>query len=184
MKTVIKIFSLAFISFFFSSCVEETAIIKQEPTFFDLKKYFKNEQVSLSQKTKIFKTTSVDGDQIEKQSDSLDFNLELKVFEESDINKIAWIDKYEVDSIFDKNGDLEKVIYKAIDEKLRTRQLLISFDENEVDTIEIFNNASGNVAKLEQHLLYIPAYGYTIESTQKTTFSLEHVLKVDVRFLD
>lgn len=183
MKNIIKIFLLTLIVFSFSNCVEETAIIKQEPTFFDLKDYFKNELSALSQRTKIYKATSVDGDRIEKELDSIDFSLELKVFEESDINKVAWIDKYLVDSVFSSTGDLTKIIYNAADEKLRTRQLLVSFDKNEVDTIEIFNNASSNVAKLEQHLTYIPAIGYSIESTQKTTFSEEHVLSVDVRFV-
>jgi hypothetical protein len=121
--------------------------------------------------------------QIEKELESIDFRQELKVFEESDINKVAWMDKYQVDSIYDEKGILEKLIYKASDQKLRTQKLLISFSQNEVDTIEILNNASGNIAKLKQHLRYIPSFGYSIISTQKTTFSEEYVLAVDVRFL-
>ena len=47
------------------------------------------------------------------------------------------------------------------------KNLRISFNQNEVDTIEIFNHAMGNVAKLKQHLLFVPSYGYSIKSKTK-----------------
>ena len=171
------------IVFSLSNCVEETAIIKKESSFFDLKNYFETQQAILSKLKRVIKIATIDGKHVEKELDSLDFNEELKVFEASDINKVAWMDKYQVDSIFDENGMLDQIVYKATDEKLRTQQLSVSFDQNEVDTIEIFNNSSSGVAKLQQHLLYIPNSGYRIESTQKTTFSEEHVVTVDVQFL-
>lgn len=183
MKIISQIVFFVIIVFCFSNCVEQTSVVKTEPSFFDLKEYFETQVTSLSEVKKISKTTLVDGKRIEKELDSIDFNQELKVFKESDINKIAWIDKYEVDSIYDEKSMLNQIIYKATDEKLRTQKLLISFNQSVVDTIEIFNNVSGNIAKLDQHLTYIPSYGYLIESTQKITLSKKHVLAVDVQFL-
>lgn len=164
-------------------CVKETAIRKKQLSFFDLKGYFKTQKGQLFEIEKFKKTTLIDGKLIEKELDSIDFDQELIVFEESDINKIAWIDKYVVDSIYDINGQLSKLIYKAADDKLRTRQLLISFNQNTVDTIRIFNNSTGAVAKMEQRLLYIPSFGYSIESKQKTAISDQHVVTVAVEFL-
>ncbi len=183
MKIASKIIYLLIIVFCFSTCVEQTPVVKTEPSFFDLKEYFKNQVASLSEVKRISKTTIINGNRIEKELDSIDFNQELIVFKESDINKVAWIDKYQVDSIYDEDGMLNQIIYTATDKKLRTQKLLISFNQSVVDTIEIFNNASGNIAKLEQYLSYIPSYGYLIESTQKITLSKEHVLAVDVKFL-
>ena len=177
-----NLFLIAGLVFFLSTCVDETAIIKQEPTFFDLKNYFKKQSEMLSQRTTVYKTTTVDSNRIEKIIDSLDFEKELKIFQESDINKVSWMDKYRVDSLFDTNGNLNRLIYKALDETMRTQELIISFEQNEVDTVRIFNDASGNVAKLQQRLTYIPSSGYSIESRQKTTLSDEHVLTVEVRF--
>ncbi len=183
MKKLTQIIFLIGFVFCFSDCVEQESIVKTEPSFFDLKEYFENQLTSLSEVKRISKTTFVDGKRIEKELDSIDFKQELKVFEESDINRIAWIDKYQVDSIFNEKGMLSQLIYTATDRKLRTQKLMISFNQSVVDTIEIFNDASGSVAKLEQHLSYIPSYGYLIESTQKITLSKEHVLAVDVQFL-
>jgi hypothetical protein len=183
LKKAISILFLLIMTLFFSNCVEKDLVVKKQSSFFNLKEYFENQLASLSEVKRISKTTMIDGNRIEKELDSINFKQELKVFEESDINKIAWIDKYQIDSIYDEKSNLKKIIYKANDQKLRTQKLLISFLQNEVDTIEIFNDASGNIAKLKQHLRYIPSYGYSIESTQKTTLSETHVLSVDVQFL-
>ena len=176
---------LFFISiiFSFSNCIEETAVIIKKPSFFDLKDYFKTELEVLSGKEKVKKSTFIDGKVIEKVLDSIDFSLEMKAFEESDINKIAWVEKYQVDSLYDEKGMLIKITYTASDDALRTQQLLISYNQNKVDTIDIFNNSTISMASLKQHLRYIPFFGYSIESTQKTTFFEEHVLAVDVQFL-
>ncbi len=184
LKNILQILVLLGMVIVFSYCVKDTAIGKKQLSFFDLKAYFETQKRQLVEIEKFKKTTIIDGKQIEKELDSIDFNLELIVFEESDINKIAWIDKYLVDSVYDKNGLLNKLIYKATDDKLRTQQMLISFSQNAVDTIRIFNNSSGSVADLEQRLLYIPTYGYTIESKQKTTISAQHVVTVAVQFLE
>ena len=182
MKRITQILFLIAYGFCFSSCVEQTSVVKVEPTFFDLKDYFKTQVANLSDVKRVNKITIVDGKRIEKVLDSIDFSQELKVFDESDINKVAWIDKYLVDSLYDK-GILSQIIYTATEEKLRTQKLLISYNKSQVDTIQVFNNASGNVAKLNQHLSYIPSYGYQIESTQKVTLLEEHVIAVDVQFL-
>jgi hypothetical protein len=182
-KKIAQIVLFISIIFSFSNCIEETAVIIKEPSFFDLKGYFKAQLEILSDNEKVKKSTSIDGKSIEKILDSIDFNEELKAFEDSDINKIAWVDKYQVDSLYDEKGMLDKVNYQATDEKLRTQQLLISFNQNKVDTVDIFNNSTSSIASLKQHLRYIPSYGYSIKSTQKTTLFEEHVLAVDVQFL-
>lgn len=182
MKKIILLFVIAF-SFF--QCVEEDAIIKKEATFFNLKGYFKSQQATLLAQNGFKKKTTIDGQEIERSLDSLDFSQELKVFEASDINKIAWMDKYQVDSTFDPSGTLRELNYKAEDEKLRTQRLRVSFNQNQtVDTIEVFNNSTGNIATLKQRLRYIPTYGYLIESTQKTALSEEHVVAVEVQFTE
>ena len=184
MKVFIKICLLVYISISITSCVDETAIVKQEPSFFDLKSYFESQREILSGKKNFYKATVINDARTEKKLDTLDFAAELKVFEESDINKIAWIDKYRVDSIFNDKGELVNLLYQANNEKLRTRSLKISFEKNQIDTIDIYNNASGSVAKLEQRLRFIPSFGYTIKSTQKTTLSDEQVVVVEVQFLE
>ena len=183
-RKITQILFFISIIFSFSNCIEETAVIIKEPSFFDLKDYFKTEIEVLSGKKQVRKRTFIDGKEIEKVLDSIDFSLELKAFEESDINKIAWVDKYLVDSLYDEKGMLNKITYTATDVELRTQQLLISYNQNQLDTIDVFNKSTSSVASLKQHLRYIPSFGYSIESTQKTTLFEEHVLAVDVQFLN
>ena len=183
MKKIFWILFLLSTGIFHTDCAEDTGMVKKQLSFFDLKGYFNDQKTSLSAIRKVKKTTFIDGKQIEKELDSIDFDQELIVFEQSDINKVAWMDKYLVDSIYDKNGMLNQVIYKATDDNLRTQQMQISFNQNGVDTVSIYNNSSSKVVKLEQRLQYIPSYGYSIESKQKTAISAEHVVAVEVQFL-
>lgn len=165
------------------TCQVETKIELNKPAYFDLNSFFDAQLKELNTYKKIKKTTAVDSIQVEKILDSLDFTIELQAFRDSDINKVAWIGKYQIDSLNNDKGELSRIDYTAEDEKLRTRQITISYKDDLVDSIKIFNYIPGAVSVLKQNLLYVPKYGYSIVSSQKTTLSKEHVLAVDVKFV-
>jgi hypothetical protein len=168
--------------FSFGSCSDNVVSNENQTSFFDLKGYFETEITKLANVRNVKKATTINDNREEKVFDTLDFDVELAAFVDSDINKVAWMDKYVVDTLYDLSGTLKKLHYLSLDEKLRTQQLMISFNQTEVDTIEVFNNTSSNIAKLQQHLRYIPSQGYSIESRQKTPIAEENVIVVEVKF--
>ena len=128
------------------------------------------------------KKAIVDGVVEEQSGVSINFEEELALFVESDINKISWLDQYDVDSIF-TGKQLTEVVYKAKKDKLKTNRLSVQFNANKVSRIDILRKTSSIAAKLEQALTYIPSEGYSIKSQQETSLSDPHVLELNVQFV-
>jgi uncharacterized protein YxeA len=179
---IIKIIFFFILVIMFSSCTDESTVVVENQYFFDLKTFFKQEQEQSKNIKKIIKKATIDGFVEEKTMDSFDLEKELALFIDSDINKVAWLDKYTVDSLFNNNL-LTRITYIAKEEELKTDLLTIHFDKGLVDSIDIIRKTSSLAAKLEQHLKYIPTKGYSIESLQKTSISAAHVLELDVQFV-
>ncbi len=153
-----------------------------EPAYFDLKGYFGQEIEHLANAgTMVRKRVYVNGKSEEKTPDAIDFEQELEVFTESDINRPDWLDKYQVDSVF-QNNELTKITYQAKNEQLRTRRIDVEFANGKVAKIFVRNGGNSKVAGSEQELIYLPDSGYTIASRQYTALSKDDSLKIEVRF--
>lgn len=161
----------------------ESQITNNKITFFDLKGYFEKEIQRLNQaQPKVQKKVMLNDKVEEKQPDRLDFATELGIFVESDINRRDWMDKYHADSTF-VNSTLTAIRYTSLDNKLRTRQLDVEFEQNKVSKIHILNGAKTMVAGSQQELTYLPTEGYFIQSLQHTAISKDRSLKVEVTFI-
>lgn len=153
--------------------------------FFDIADFIDKEMIQLSNLKSIKKTVYINDKTEERILDSFDIKKDLEIFKKSNINKVVWIDKYKVDSLFDKSGDLAKLQYQALDEKLKTRIMIIAFNGKKVHAILIKNKSSNQVSSLEQDLEYYPQKGYySIKSRQKVSLNDEQVTTAKVRFLD
>jgi len=153
-----------------------------DPNYFDLKGYFEEEIDRLQRAdAPVRKRVVVNAQSEEKTLDTLDFEQELEVFVESDINEPDWLDKYQVDSTF-QNNRLTRLTYQALDEQLRTRRLEINFADEQVERIDVLNSGTSRVAGSEQQLTYLPDSGYTITSRQYTILSKDDSLRIEVRF--
>lgn len=164
------------------ACQQEAQLPMDNTQFFDLKAFFEKEQKQLTSINRIIKKATVDGKVEEKTVNSINFEEELALFVDSDINKISWLDKYTVDSTF-TNQVLSSISYQAKDEKLKTNLLAIQFEQDKVSHIKIIRKTSSIAAQLEQELTYTPLKGYTINSRQKTSLTDPHVLALDVQFI-
>ena len=177
-KQSYKLVLVAFLSL--TACIDvPTNTAKQDLAFFDLKNFFNEEIKNLSKIRQVKKSVAINGVVEELIRDSLNFEEELSVFLSSDINRIAWIDKYSVDSI-NTNGELQSITYSALDEKLKTQSLIINYKNNKVDQISIKNIRSSLVSSSNQELEYSVGKGYSIISRQNTTMTDERLLKVTV----
>lgn len=141
---------------------------KQEvkPAFFELGTYMEGQIAALqSAQPKAFKVITFNGKSEEKQLDKLDYERELALFVQADINKPAWIGKYSIDSTF-KQAELESLQYKAIDEALPTRHIRIDFAQNQVSRVVVREKLKSVLADTDRELIYLPKEGYQINSTQ------------------
>lgn len=162
----------------------ETPAEAMPSVFFDIKGYFAKEQKRLNQtQPTVTKRVAINGESEEKQLDSLDFDRELEVFIKSDINRPDWVDKYSIDSVR-QNNKLTELHYQALDDKLRTRQIDIFFNNDQVSKIFIEKGGTNIVAGSAQELTYTPGQGYTIKSRQYTALSEDKELSIEVRFRD
>ena len=103
----------------FQSCQSTTSkpVGGLEKPYFDLKSYFENEKTRLAAISNFKKTTVVDGKEETKQLETINFDNELRIFAEADINRPAWFDKYLIDSIL-QDGNLTRIDYTAKDVKM------------------------------------------------------------------
>ncbi len=173
-----------FILFALASCSENPVNVKPgEQRYFDLKGYFDGEVKRLTGLPKVKKIATVDGQREERIIDSLDFEEELQIFSNADINRAAWSDKYAIDSVFNDQRQLTQLNYTSNDKDLRTQKISIDFSENAVSKIFIENSSSSAVADTKQLLTYEPGVGYTIESHQKVSLTDDNTFLVEVQFL-
>lgn len=151
---------LAVVFLILASCGGAEQVRKRR--FLDIKGYVSQEVKRLEkQKATIDKTVSKNGVPEIRKSLSPDWNIELALFSESDINKPAWIDSYSV------NFDGSNVSYNALDNKLRTRSIVIKKNKSgKLTELMVVNRTSNYLYSSSEELLYIPDSIYRIIKKQ------------------
>lgn len=152
-------------------CVACTDILPQKTTterqYFDLIGFFEREITQLKGTT-VQKSATLNG-QTELQTSQLaDWASELSIFTASNINKPAFRDSYQVDSIW-LAADTLRITYTALSPKLRTQSLRIDQlrSTQRISHIAIDNRVKNPLYELSEILHYTPARQYTVSSWQK-----------------
>ena len=130
--------------------------------YFDLKEYFKKEATRLNkQNPGVNKTVGHNGTAENKKVHIGNWEKELNLFAESDINKPAWKLSYNVQA----NDD--SIVYKSKYPELETRKIIIRKKEGQVTEIAIVNNTHNLRYNTTEKLVYAPKAYYLIEKLQK-----------------
>lgn len=150
--------------------------------FYDLEAFFSSEVDRLQrEQPPVDKTVKLDGRSEFQQLDSLDYRDEMSVFQNSDINRAAWWDKYGIDSTF--SGDqLSRIRYTAREADLKIRSVSVQFENGKVSRVDIESQTDSPTATMDQKLRYEPASGYYIETHQNVAFSRPREMIVEVTF--
>lgn len=184
-NTVITINALLGILFLlFLGCNKSSLQEPEEMYYYSLKNYFNEEATRLEASKPMVKKMVTLNDKEEKKSLIIeDWNKELLTFIEADINKSAFAGKYEVDSIMNENK-LQEIVYKAKDDKFKTREVHIFFDEaiNEINAIEVLLEAHNTLYHSTQNLRYEKNNTYSVWGTQEIRFLKKDIFKVAVEF--
>jgi len=167
---------------FLTSCAQEGKVTVQQSTVFDLETYFEKEiKYLLANQKSVTKRVQLNDKEETKTITDLNFEKELAIFSKSNINKIAWIEEYQVDSIFE-NSQLRELHYSTTNEKLKTKMLSVFYAGTNVSEIKIHNKTNTALADAEQQLHYQVGKGYSIRNLQDVSFSEPQNLVVEVSY--
>ena len=89
-----------------------------------------------------------------------DWQKELSLFIESDINKPAWTSSYAV------THDGDDIVYTSVDEDLRTKKIIVEKKGDDIESITIHNEVMNQLYQSQEKLYYSPDSLYRIEKVQ------------------
>ena len=130
--------------------------------FFDLQSYFKEQALTLNKTAKKINKTVAKNEITEEKLVSINnWETELALFINADINKPDWKDSYTKDST------ATKVIYTATDKDLRTQRIEINLYHSKATQFVIDTQEDNLLYHSTEHLEYIPGVLYVIKKHQK-----------------
>jgi hypothetical protein len=132
------------------------------PKYFDLEGYFKADAARLTKLNHpVLKTVIHNGDTQTKTVHINNWDAELSLFIQSDINKPAWRDSYSI------VNSCNTIIYQTKDPELTTKEIVITKQGNKVKWIMIVNSTKNILYTTTEKLSYFPDSLYNIYKNQK-----------------
>lgn len=151
--------------------------VVESGSFFDLEEYMNQEKERLTKdKIKLEKTIFLNGVKETKVIDKPDYDVEFSEFFSSDINRTAWLDKYD-----EVKGESE-IHYTATDDKMEVRKMSI-MGRNQKSNIFIDKKTENMLNNTQKELMY-SLDGYQIKSVRKSIGESADTLVIAVKFLD
>lgn len=130
-------------------------------SYFDLKGYI-DKQVSHLKKTNpdVDKSVRVNGSDEQKVLKIANWQKELAVFADADINKSAWQGAFKVSKSTDKE------VYTSSSEKVPVKSLTIHYTAGKVKGIEVLISNANSLYTSNDTLAYFPDSLYEVRKTQ------------------
>lgn len=165
---------------FLMSCVDEPIV--QHSSYFSITSFL-NEEIKKHQKSKTHLAKEVIRDQVKesKNIDTPNWEIELKPFLESDIDKPAWHLAYECDTV--QTDSLLQIVYVAKDEKAPVRRMQIEYLHQQIQKIEIQFEKTNPWFSLKRKLIYLRHRGYSIRGEQDMVLSDPSRFEINVKFI-
>ena len=163
----IKNILFAFFALFF--CLNLQAQESESKKYFDLKS-FVGEQVKLLEKAKpsVEKNTIHNSETESKTTNKIDWEKELRLFANADINEAILKDAYKI------TKSTELIDYQALSQKLKVQNIHIEKENGEVKKLFILYKEENNLFEIEKkltlNLIKNHVANYQIEITQKIIF--------------
>lgn len=148
--------------------------------FMDIKSYFELE-MEKTVSGPVEKITRVGNEELKTILDEIDLKQELKLFAQADINKVAWYEKYSIDTV-QTSANANSIIYKAQDEGLKTREINIHESNGKIDSIYIHNKLESMIMNSDQFLHYYPDQGYQVKIVQIGSLQKAENFEIKVRY--
>lgn len=142
-----------------ASCVEPNNTSAVNYTHFDIKSFLKAEAIEVEKANYSFqKTVFLNGKEELKEFEEIDFEMETENFLLSDIDKPSFFGRYAIDTI--EREKIVTVTFKALDEDLKTRLVMVDYKAGVPQQIKIENTTKGIVYNSSQELTYHKGKGF------------------------
>ena len=178
MKMKINVFLSCLVVIFLVSCSNSNKIEIDNSNidFFDFKVFFEKEIKDFSF-SKIKKTVSLNDEKETQELTEFDMEKELNLFIKANISRPSWKDKYQV-----TQSD-NQTTYKAMDEDLTIREIILEKEGDEVTQITIHTLSDNTIFEAAKTMVYQPKKGFFIENKQDVMLAGKNNIKIEVEFL-
>ncbi|WP_158796751.1 hypothetical protein [Pedobacter sp. L105] len=169
---------LLLILLFFGSCNPAAPKKQSSPlTYFDIKGYFAKEAKRLkSLNPEIDKTVTVNQSAEHKKLKIADWQKELSIFSDADINKSAW------QGLFKLHQTQDVKTYISDNEKVPVKSLQVSYQNGKIHGIEILISNANSLYTSSDTLSYFPDSLYQVKKTQHITLLKEKNYRITGKF--
>ena len=179
-KTTYRITSFVFILLHLS-CNKSVDNSVRTNTYFSIRDFFKNETKRLANSKTSVRKTIMKGDTFEEiKLTPKNWQEELVIFSECDINKPAWVRSYSLDSIV--KPDYTIVTYTTV-ENIPVKKIILVKNKTGVLSVSIEKNTSNLIYESSQNLIYSAKNGYEIIGEQKVYFLSPNQYRISTTFL-
>jgi len=144
-----------------ASCKRDSNAATDTGKFFDIKGYFEADSARLTKANPLITKTVIHNKLPETQKVHIsNWGTELSLFTQSDINKPAWQNSYDVNT----TGDI--LIYTAKDPALKTQKVVVKKENDKLKWIMIINHTKNILYENTEKLSYFPDSLYLIQKKQ------------------
>jgi hypothetical protein len=144
-----------------ASCKQESKATADTKAFFDIKGYFEADSARLTKENPLVEKTVTHNGTAETQKAHIsDWGTELSLFIQSDINRPAWRNSYEVST----TDNITR--YKAKDPSLKTQAVLLKTENGKLKWIMIANHTKNMLYENTEKLSYFADSLYLIQKKQ------------------
>lgn len=178
-----------FFLFILTACsapTSEKEQVEYDGPYFHAKPYFQSEIERIKAAKYTFqKQVTINGTTEVQDLDTLNLAQELQAFIKNDINRPAYVGRYETDSTFHANKALKQLTYTALDDKLPVQQLDLEFNTDQNIQKVIFRTGSNSrLIAANSIATYEPAKGYQFNNEQKIALFGEQQMEVKVVYVE
>lgn len=168
--------------FFLMGCQDETnkAELWQGP-YFSFRNYFTQQSnMHRKRKTILKKRIIKDGLTEIRNLERPNWEQELSLFLESDLNKKAWTSMYRIDSLIQENGLI--VNYTTLDSNLSVKFASILLSNDTIQEVKIESRFENFYYHSSIWLQYQTGTGYCIRGEQSLSFLKSHLFEITGSF--
>ena len=136
---------------------------------------------------RVTKTVELNGESEERETSDIEWKKELSIFKEADINKAAWREKYQTDTVFinRSQGQFSQIDYTALDKDLKCQYLSLYFLRNTSAAykLEARLHRKNFLYEISQDIGITVGESYHINSLQKVIFLDQRQFDVSAKFV-
>ncbi|MES2808267.1 MAG: hypothetical protein V4619_06560 [Bacteroidota bacterium] len=156
------VFIILFIATLLPACKPGNLQTETPSKYFDIKGYFEADTARLTKLNPLITKTATHNGVTETKKLHIDnWGAELNLFIQSDINKPAWRESYNVDS------GATGLIYRAKTLDLKTQLIVINKQGDKIKWVMLYNSSKNYLYETNEKLSYFPDSLYIIQKYQK-----------------